>query len=42
VARRHVGDTAEPKVERTRYAAALAKRQFYRVDPDNRLVAGDP
>jgi hypothetical protein len=34
--------TAEPEVERTRYAAALAKRQFNRVDPDNRLVAGDP
>jgi hypothetical protein len=33
---------AEPEVERIRYAAALSKRQFNRVDPDNRLVAGDP
>lgn len=30
---------AERQVERTRYAAALAERQFNRVDPDNRLVA---
>ncbi|CAN0518932.1 unnamed protein product, partial [Ectocarpus sp. 8 AP-2014] len=29
------------EVERTRYAAALAERQFNRVDPDNRLVASE-
>lgn len=29
------------EVERTRYAAALAERQFNRVDPDNRLVAAE-
>lgn len=29
------------QVERTRYAAALAERQFNRVDPDNRLVASE-
>lgn len=32
---------AEREVERTRYAAALAERQFNRVDPDNRLVAAE-
>jgi DNA invertase Pin-like site-specific DNA recombinase len=32
---------AEREVERTRYAAALAERQFHRVDPDNRLVAAE-
>jgi DNA invertase Pin-like site-specific DNA recombinase len=32
---------AEREVERTRYAAALAQRQFNRVDPDNRLVAAE-
>jgi DNA invertase Pin-like site-specific DNA recombinase len=29
------------QVERLRYAAALAERQFRRVDPDNRLVAAE-
>jgi DNA invertase Pin-like site-specific DNA recombinase len=29
------------QLERVRYAAALAERQFGRVDPDNRLVAGE-
>nr|WP_303626346.1 zinc ribbon domain-containing protein [Roseovarius sp. M141] len=32
---------AEREVERTRYAAALAQRQYNRVDPDNRLVAAE-
>lgn len=32
---------AKREVERTRYAAALAQRQFNRVDPDNRLVAAE-
>tara|TARA_R110000751_G_scaffold138868_4_gene242641 strand:- start:253 stop:2328 length:2076 start_codon:yes stop_codon:yes gene_type:complete len=31
----------EREVERTRYTAALAERQFNRVDPDNRLVAAE-
>ena len=43
---RHQIDTAlrssaERQLERKRYAAALAERQFNRVDPDNRLVAGE-
>ena len=29
------------QVERLRYQAALAERQFHRVDPDNRLVAAE-
>ena len=33
--------SAERDLERKRYAAALAERQFNRVDPDNRLVAGE-
>jgi hypothetical protein len=33
--------TAERELERKRYAAALAERRFNRVDPDNRLVAGE-
>lgn len=33
--------SAEREVERKRYAAALAERQFNRVDPDNRLVAAE-
>lgn len=33
--------SAEHQLERKRYAAALAERQFNRVDPDNRLVAGE-
>ncbi|APO77870.1 hypothetical protein AM571_PC00124 (plasmid) [Rhizobium etli 8C-3] len=32
---------AERELERKRYAAALAERQFNRVDPDNRLVASE-
>ncbi|HUB14202.1 MAG TPA: recombinase family protein [Acetobacteraceae bacterium] len=31
----------ERQLERKRYAAALAERQFNRVDPDNRLVAAE-
>jgi hypothetical protein len=30
-----------PRSNRFRYQAALAERQFNRVDPDNRLVAGN-
>src|SRR6201981_337608 len=33
--------SAERELERKRYAAALAERQFNRVDPDNRLVADE-
>jgi DNA invertase Pin-like site-specific DNA recombinase len=33
--------SAESQLERKRYAVALAERQFNRVDPDNRLVAGE-
>ena len=33
--------SAERELERKRYAAALAERQFNRVDPDNRLVAAE-
>ena len=29
------------QLERKRYAAALAERQFNKVDPDNRLVAAE-
>jgi DNA invertase Pin-like site-specific DNA recombinase len=32
---------AEHQLERKRYAAAIAERQFNRVDPDNRLVAAE-
>ena len=32
---------AERELERKRYAAALAERQFNRVDPDNRMVAAE-
>lgn len=32
---------AEREVERKRYAAALAQRQYNRVNPDNRLVAAE-
>jgi DNA invertase Pin-like site-specific DNA recombinase len=32
---------AEQQVERKRYQAALAQRQYDKVDPDNRLVAGE-
>jgi DNA invertase Pin-like site-specific DNA recombinase len=34
-------EAAAQQVERLRYRAALAERQFNRVDPDNRLVAGE-
>lgn len=33
--------SAERQLERKRYAAALAERQFNRVDPDNRLVVAE-
>lgn len=33
--------SAQRQLERKRYEAALAERQFNRVDPDNRLVAGE-
>jgi hypothetical protein len=33
--------SAEQQLERHRYEAALAERQFNRVDPDNRLVAAE-
>ena len=33
--------SAERQLERKRYDAALAERQFNRVDPDNRLVAAE-
>lgn len=33
--------SAERQLERKRYAAALAERQFNKVDPDNRLVAAE-
>jgi len=33
--------SAERQLERKRYSAALAERQFNRVDPDNRLVAAE-
>ena len=33
--------SAEQQLERLRYEAALAQRQFNRVDPDNRLVASE-
>jgi hypothetical protein len=33
--------SSQPELERKRYAAALAERQFNRVDPDNRLVAAE-
>src|ERR1700756_332995 len=36
-----IRSNAEQQVERRRYEAALAERQFNRVDPDNRLVAAE-
>ena len=33
--------SVERQLERKRYAAALAERQFNHVDPDNRLVAAE-
>src|SRR5262249_1664427 len=38
-AERAMRRSAEQQLERRRYEAALAERQFNRVDPDNRLVA---
>jgi DNA invertase Pin-like site-specific DNA recombinase len=44
-AERHATETVrraeEQQIERLRYEAALAERQFHRVDPDNRLVAAE-
>jgi hypothetical protein len=44
-AHKHSADQADParqqQIERLRYQAALAQRQFNRVDPDNRLVAAE-
>jgi FMN phosphatase YigB (HAD superfamily) len=36
-----IRSSAEQQLERRRYEAALAERQFNRVDPDNRLVAAE-
>jgi hypothetical protein len=36
-----VDQAHEQQLERLRYQVALAERQFNRVDPDNRLVAGE-
>jgi DNA invertase Pin-like site-specific DNA recombinase len=36
-----IRSSAERQLERKRYEAALAERQFNRVDPDNRLVAAE-
>ncbi|MER9946429.1 hypothetical protein NKJ70_31925 [Mesorhizobium sp. M0092] len=33
--------SAERELERKRYTAAVAERQFNRVDPDNRFVAAN-
>jgi DNA invertase Pin-like site-specific DNA recombinase len=45
IARRETDDQIEraraQQVERVRYQAALAERQFLKVDPDNRLVASE-
>jgi len=38
---RELRSAAEQQVERKRYQAALAERQYNKVDPDNRLVAGE-
>jgi DNA invertase Pin-like site-specific DNA recombinase len=35
------GQAHEQQLERLRYQAALAQRQYYKVDPDNRLVAAE-
>jgi DNA invertase Pin-like site-specific DNA recombinase len=37
----HVSHAHQQQVERLRYEAMLAQRQFTRVDPDNRLVASE-
>ena len=36
-----IAQTHQQQLERLRYQAALAQRQFTRVDPDNRLVAAE-
>ncbi|MBB4383419.1 hypothetical protein [Bradyrhizobium sp. SBR1B] len=36
-----LSSSAERELERKRYTAALAERQFNRADPDNRLVASE-
>jgi hypothetical protein len=38
---KQVSHAHQQQVERLRYEAALAQRQFLRVDPDNRLVAAE-
>jgi DNA invertase Pin-like site-specific DNA recombinase len=38
---RALRDAEEQQIERLRYQAALAERQFNRADPDNRLVTGE-
>ena len=38
---RELRSAAEQQVERKRYQAALAERQYNKVDPDNRLVASE-
>ena len=37
----HVRKARQQQIERLRYQARLAERQFNQVDPDNRLVAGE-
>jgi len=37
----HAEQAHEQQLERLRYQAALAQRQYYKVDPDNRLVAAE-
>jgi hypothetical protein len=37
----HIGKARQQQIERLRYQARLAERQFNQVDPDNRLVAGE-
>jgi len=39
--RQHIDHAHAQALERLRYQAALAQRQFSRVDPDNRLVAAE-
>lgn len=39
--RAQVSRAQQQQLERLRYEAALAERQYRRVDPDNRLVAGE-
>jgi DNA invertase Pin-like site-specific DNA recombinase len=37
----HVQQTQQQQIERLRYQARLAERQYNQADPDNRLVAGE-